>query len=43
MTFFNPVIPIGRQVSEPLEIHRGVSRKEALESAAEMLETGRNS
>jgi oligopeptide transport system ATP-binding protein len=38
MTFFNPVIPIGRQVSEPLEIHRGVSRKEALESAAEMLE-----
>jgi oligopeptide transport system ATP-binding protein len=38
MTFFNPVIPIGRQVSEPLEIHRGVSRKEALDRAAEMLE-----
>ena len=37
MTFFNPVIPIGRQVSEPLEIHRGVPRKEALERAAEML------
>jgi len=27
MTFFNPVIPIGRQVGEPLEIHMGLSKK----------------
>ncbi|WP_322805496.1 ABC transporter ATP-binding protein, partial [Thermanaerothrix sp.] len=37
MTSFNPVLTIGRQVAEPLEIHMGMSRKQALERAAEML------
>ena len=38
MTFFNPVLTIGRQVAEPLETHRGLQRKEALELAADMLD-----
>lgn len=38
MTSFNPVLTIGRQVSEPLEIHNGVPREQAYERAAEMLE-----
>jgi oligopeptide transport system ATP-binding protein len=38
MTSFNPVLTIGRQVAEPLEIHNGVHRKQAYERAAEMLE-----
>jgi oligopeptide transport system ATP-binding protein len=38
MTSFNPVLTIGRQVAEPLEIHNGVPRKQAFERAAEMLE-----
>lgn len=38
MTFFNPVIPIGRQVGEPMEIHLGVSRKEAEARVVELLE-----
>jgi oligopeptide transport system ATP-binding protein len=37
MTSFNPVLTIGRQVAEPIEIHQGVSRKEALERAGELL------
>src|SRR5512145_853641 len=37
MTSFNPVLTVGRQVSEPLEIHRGMSQKQAYERAAEML------
>lgn len=37
MTSFNPVLTIGRQVAEPLEIHKGMSRKDALEQAANML------
>ena len=37
MTSFNPVLTIGRQVSEPLEIHMGMSKKQAYERAAEML------
>ncbi|NPV56055.1 MAG: ABC transporter ATP-binding protein [Anaerolineae bacterium] len=37
MTSFNPVLTIGRQVAEPLEIHNGMSRAQALERAAEML------
>ncbi len=37
MTFFNPVIPIGRQVAEPLEIHLGVSKKEAESRVVELL------
>ena len=37
MTSFNPVLTIGRQVAEPLEIHMGMSKKQAYERAAEML------
>ena len=29
MTSFNPVLTIGRQVSEPLEIHMGMNQKQA--------------
>ena len=38
MTSLNPVLPIGRQVAEPLMVHRGLSRAHALEQAAEWLE-----
>jgi len=38
MTSFNPVLTIGRQVSEPLEIHQGMNRKQAYDRVAEMLE-----
>ncbi|HZW04419.1 MAG TPA: ABC transporter ATP-binding protein, partial [Anaerolineaceae bacterium] len=37
MTSFNPVLTIGDQVAEPLEIHMGMSKKQAYERAAEML------
>lgn len=37
MTYFNPVITIGQQVAEPLEIHKGFTRKQALEQVAELL------
>jgi oligopeptide transport system ATP-binding protein len=37
MTFFNPVITIGRQVAEPLEIHKGMTPKDALKQAADLL------
>ncbi len=37
MTSFNPVLTIGRQVAEPIEIHQGVGRKEALERAGELI------
>jgi len=37
MTSFNPVLTIGRQVAEPMEIHNGASRQQAFERAAEML------
>ena len=36
MTSFNPVITIGEQVAEPLEIHMGLSREKALDRVAEM-------
>ena len=29
MTSLNPVLPIGRQVAEPLITHRGISRRQA--------------
>lgn len=38
MTFFNPVLTIGQQVSEPLEIHTGMNRKMAYDRAAQVLE-----
>jgi len=37
MTFFNPVLTIGRQVTEPLEVHSGIDKKDAYDQAAEML------
>ena len=37
MTSFNPVLTIGRQVTEPLETHMGMSKRQAMERAAEML------
>ncbi len=37
MTSLNPVLPIGRQVAEPLMIHQGLSRAAALEKAADWL------
>jgi oligopeptide/dipeptide ABC transporter ATP-binding protein len=38
MTSLNPVIAIGRQVAEPLMVHRGLSRRAALGQAGEWLE-----
>jgi oligopeptide transport system ATP-binding protein len=38
MTSFNPVITIGRQLMEPLEIHLGMDRKQATKRAVELLE-----
>lgn len=38
MTFFNPVLTIGQQVSEPLEVHTDMNRKMAYDRAAEVLE-----
>ena len=37
MTSFNPVLTIGRQIAEPLEIHYGMNRQQAYEKGAEML------
>jgi oligopeptide/dipeptide ABC transporter ATP-binding protein len=38
MTSLNPVLPIGRQVAEPLMIHRGLTRPQALTEAADWLD-----
>ena len=38
MTSLNPVLPIGRQVAEPLMIHQGLSKNEALKKAANWLD-----
>jgi oligopeptide transport system ATP-binding protein len=38
MTSFNPVLTIGRQVAEPLEVHNGMRTQQALERVVEMLE-----
>jgi len=37
MTSLNPVIPVGKQVAEPLVLHRGLSWQAALASAEELL------
>ena len=37
MTSLNPVLTIGRQVSEPMEVHAGLKLKQALEKARELL------
>jgi len=38
MTSLNPVLTIGRQVAEPIEVHRNTPLKEALSKAKELLE-----
>lgn len=38
MTSLNPVLPIGRQVAEPLIVHKGVSKAEAFKEAVTWLE-----
>ncbi len=38
MTSLNPVLTIGRQLREPLETHFGLSRKEATQRAAELID-----
>jgi peptide/nickel transport system ATP-binding protein len=38
MTSLNPVLPIGRQVAEPLMVHQGLSRTAAYEKAARWLD-----
>lgn len=38
MTSLNPLLPIGRQVSEPLMVHKNMSRHEAYEEAAVWLD-----
>ena len=38
MTSLNPVLPIGRQVAEPLMIHQGLGKTEAFEKAANWLD-----
>ncbi len=38
MTSLNPIMKIGQQVAEPLEIHNGLSRKEAIDRAAKILD-----
>ncbi len=39
MTSLNPVITVGEQISEVLEIHRNMGRKQALAEAGKLLET----
>jgi len=38
MTSFNPVLTIGKQIMEPLEIHLGMTQKQAWQRAIELLE-----
>ena len=38
MTSLNPVLPIGRQVAEPLMVHQGLSQAAAIEKAAMWLD-----
>jgi oligopeptide/dipeptide ABC transporter ATP-binding protein len=37
MTSLNPLMTVGRQISEAIALHRGVSRRDAIEQAIEML------
>jgi oligopeptide/dipeptide ABC transporter ATP-binding protein len=37
MTSLNPLLTVGRQISEAIALHRGLSRRDALDQAVEML------
>ena len=39
MTSLNPVLTIGRQLTETLELHQGMTKQQATERAGELLET----
>lgn len=39
MTYFNPVLNIWRQVSEPLEIHKGIPHKKTINQVVEVMES----
>ena len=39
MTSLNPVLTVGRQITEPLELHLSMSRSEAAHRAVELLQT----
>ena len=39
MTSLNPVMTVGSQIAEVLELHRDISAKEAMKAAGDMLET----
>ena len=39
MTSLNPVYTCGKQIAEAVELHQGLSRREAMQKAAEMLRT----
>ncbi len=39
MTSLNPVLTIGRQLTETLELHQGMNRQQARDRAAELLQT----
>ena len=43
MTSLNPVLTIGRQLEEPLMIHVGMTKNQASDRSAELLEYGGNS
>ena len=40
MTSLNPLMTVGRQISEAIVLHQGLSRREALDQAVEMLRRG---
>ena len=41
MTSLNPTMSIGAQIAEPLEVHRGYSKKQAMDRAIELLDMSR--
>ena len=39
MTSLNPIIQCGKQIAEPLRLHHGMNKKEAMEKAVEMMKS----
>ena len=37
MTSLNPLLTVGRQISEAIALHQGLSRREAMDRAVDML------